>query len=176
MFWPGTTGTRAYCPGEQGRAVARTPTVSGCPKSCCSRRRSRPSRLITPGSWRNGQRSRRWRLLTVKKFCGPGQGLATTRVPAICTAAPRSWSSGIMQSFQKTSRRCARCQALATTPLRRSRRSRSIIPRFRSTAISSASSRGCSPSRRNCPPPSRRSSGWRHRCYLPNVPATSHRQ
>ncbi len=47
IFSPGTTAMRACCPGAQGPANARTPTVSGCRRSCCSRRRSRPSRLIT---------------------------------------------------------------------------------------------------------------------------------
>ena len=43
---PGTTATGATCRGARGPARPPTLTASGCPRSCCSRRRSRPSSPI----------------------------------------------------------------------------------------------------------------------------------
>ena len=66
-------------------------------------------------------------------------------------------ASGMAAHFRRTPKRCARCPASAPTPRRRSRRSRSTRRRCRSTAMSSAWSRGCLRSSRRCRRPSPRS-------------------
>ena len=44
---PGTTASGATCPGGRAPGASPTPTASGCPRSCCSRRRSRRSSPTT---------------------------------------------------------------------------------------------------------------------------------
>ena len=71
-----------------------------------------------------------------------GKGSAITPAPAICTLARASWPSGTVGSSRPSCRSCAHCRALATTPPRQLRRSRSITGWQRSTAMSSGSSPG----------------------------------
>ena len=132
------------------RRAARTLIASGCPRSCCSRPRSRQSRRTTPGFCRAGRRSTHSRRPASTMCCAFGPGLAITRARAICTLARKQLSSGMAGSFRMMWMRCARCPASATTPPRRWRRSLSICRRCRSTAMSSAWCRGCSPSKTNC--------------------------
>ena len=92
--WPGTTAIAASCRGARRRASAPIRTASGCPKSCCSRPRSRRSGPITHAFWRAGPISGRWRRRRSTTCSRPGPGSAITPAPAICTLAPASWSSG----------------------------------------------------------------------------------
>ena len=92
--------------------------------------------------------------------CSPhGPGLATTPAPATCMPARASWSR--RAAFPVDLESCGRCLALAPIPRRRSARSRSACQPSLWTAMSSASSLGCSRSNRHCPRPNRRCARWR---------------
>ena len=95
------------------------------------------------------------RRLRSRRCSRPGRASAITPARAICMPARGRWLNAMADAFPTTKRNCGRCRASAPIPRRRSRRSRSMRARLRSTAMSSAWSRGCSRSRRNCRPPSR---------------------
>ena len=163
---PGTTGTVGICPGGRGPGRGPTPIASGSARSCCSRPPSPPRRDISRVSSPAGQPSRRSPRRSSTRCCTPGRGSATMQGRATCTNA-RCWSSPNTAAASPTaSRVCARSPGSAPTPRRRSRRSLSTARPRRSTAMSNASSRGCSRSRIRCRAPRPRSTG---------LPPASHR-
>ena len=72
---PGTTATAASCRGAPRPARRPTRTASGSARSCCSRRRWRPSALILTDSWRAGPRFRRSPPPRSTRCCMRWQGL-----------------------------------------------------------------------------------------------------
>ena len=72
---PGTTAIAATCRGARRRECARTPIASGSARSCCSRRRSSPSRPILTDSWRAGLGFRALAAATLDEVLHQWQGL-----------------------------------------------------------------------------------------------------
>ena len=131
------------------------PYRSGCRKSCCSRPASRRSGRISRNSWRAGRMSTRLAARRSTTCCGCGPGSAIIRARATFMPA-RSRCCAIMAAFFRIPRKaCARCRGSGPTRPPRSPRLPSAAGPCRSTAISSAWCRGCSPSRNRCRRPSR---------------------
>ena len=89
------------CRGARRPASAPILTGSGCPKSCCSRPRSRRSRPITRVFWRAGTMSARSPRRRSTMCSKPGPGSAITRAPATCMPAPAPWSSATAANFRQ---------------------------------------------------------------------------
>ncbi len=84
-----------------GAANGRTRTASGCPKSCCNRRRSRQSRRTTRAFLRTGRRSMRSRPPVSTMCCALGPGLgyyARARNLHACAKAVVERHGGIFPS------------------------------------------------------------------------------
>ena len=147
----------AACPGRT-RAI---PTASGCPKSCCSRRRWPRCWATTRASSRAFPTCRRWprRRWTTCWRCGAAW--ATTAARATCTAARRRWWRASAARFPRSARSsCRRCPASAVHRGgdRRPSASASASPSW--TATSSACSRGCWGSTPTCRRPRNERALW----------------
>ncbi len=72
---PGTTAIAATCHGASPPACGPTHTASGSAKSCCSKRRWRPSRPILTNSWRAGPMFRALAAASLDEVLHQWQGL-----------------------------------------------------------------------------------------------------
>ena len=143
---PGTTAIAATCRGGRRPATAPIRTACGSARSCCSRRRWRPSAPILTDSWRAGPTFAALAAASLDEVLQAVAGARLLRArPQPARLRPRRRRAPRRAFSRRCRRRCARCRGSATTPRRRSRRSPSTGRWRRSTAMSSASSPGFSP-------------------------------
>ena len=152
----GTTATRAPCHGARRRAARRSLSPSGSPKSCCSRRpsrRSMPYFAALSGALAGCRRRSPPRRVEEVMRAWAGLGYyARARNLHACARAVVARHGGRFPDEEAALRAlpgigpytAAAVAAIAFGARRSS-----------STAMSSAWWRGCSPSRRRCPRPSR---------------------